>query len=293
MTKRGVVILNYNDADTVFNLMEVISNYKAIDQIVIVDNCSTDDSYIRLKEFESDKCKVIESDKNGGYSYGNNIGLKYLVEECKCDYLFVANPDVSFEENVIDRIVECFEENKEYAVLSGVMTNVNGEVFRNAFIPMPTYKDDILNCTIITRLINKRIHKAKIDYSKKIMNVDIVPGSFFSIRANVLVEIGYLDEGTFLFCEERFLRARLNSKGYLSGIITDISYLHLHSVSLKKSVKEMQTLRYLQKAQLHYHTNYTKIKGFKMGFLKFMFKYAQFETYILHPIKTLVRKVAN
>ena len=292
MYKAGIVILNYNDADTVFDLMNKISEYKAISHIVIVDNCSKDDSYIRLKKLESDRCTVIESDKNGGYSYGNNIGLKYLIDKCKCDYLFIANPDVSFEEKVIETIVQAFIENEEYGVFSGVMKNSEGQVFRNAFIPMPTYFDDILNCGIITRLINKRRHKAKIDYRKRIMDVDIVPGSFFAIKRSVLQEIDFLDEGTFLFCEERFLRARLVSKGYKSGIITGIDYLHLHSVSIKKSVKEIQTLKYLQKAQLHYHKNYTKINKYKMFFLKAMFRYARIETYILHPLKGLIRKIS-
>ncbi len=291
MYKAGIVILNYNDADTVFNLMDVISDYKSISHIVIVDNCSKDDSYIRLKKLESDRCTVIESDKNGGYSYGNNIGLRYLIDKCKCDYLFIANPDVSFEDKVIETIVQAFIENEEYGVFSGVMKNAEGKVYRNAFFQEPSYALDIINCCILTRVINKKVVKAKIDYSVDIMEVGILPGSFFGIRANALKEINYLDEGTFLFCEEIILKARLVSKGYKSGLITNIDFLHLHSVSLKKTTKEIDILKHYQKALLHYYNNYTNVKGIKIKLLKIAFKYAQIETYIVHPIKVLINKI--
>ena len=44
MTKGGF-ILNYNDADTTENLLKSIEHYSSIDNIVVVDNNSTDDSY--------------------------------------------------------------------------------------------------------------------------------------------------------------------------------------------------------------------------------------------------------
>ena len=38
------VILNYNDAPTTINLVQSIKNYSLLNFIVVVDNCSTDDS---------------------------------------------------------------------------------------------------------------------------------------------------------------------------------------------------------------------------------------------------------
>lgn len=47
--KIGVVILNYNDAETTLHLCDLIRGYSAIDHIAVVDNLSPDGSYETLK----------------------------------------------------------------------------------------------------------------------------------------------------------------------------------------------------------------------------------------------------
>ena len=74
----GIVILNYNDSDSTIELIERIKNYKILDLIVVVDNNSTDNSFELIKKYESDKIKVLKSNKNNGYGAGNNIGAKFL-----------------------------------------------------------------------------------------------------------------------------------------------------------------------------------------------------------------------
>lgn len=55
----GCVVLNYNDADTTLDLLKRIEPMEIIDQIVLVDNKSTDNSLERLKEQESNKVHVV------------------------------------------------------------------------------------------------------------------------------------------------------------------------------------------------------------------------------------------
>ena len=99
--KIGIVILNYKDFHTVIKLINLIKNYNALDKIVVVDNLSPDDSFDKLKSLKSDKVDVIQSKRNGGYSYGNNFGAFYLIEQYRIDILFIANPDVIFTENFL------------------------------------------------------------------------------------------------------------------------------------------------------------------------------------------------
>ena len=50
MSKIGMVILNYNDYETTFDMINQIKDYKVLDHIVIVDNHSTDLKYDKLKK---------------------------------------------------------------------------------------------------------------------------------------------------------------------------------------------------------------------------------------------------
>ena len=51
--KNGFVVINYNDYETTEKIIKNISDYKTIDEIVIVDNCSTDNSYDELLKLKS------------------------------------------------------------------------------------------------------------------------------------------------------------------------------------------------------------------------------------------------
>ena len=64
--KVGVVILNYNSWEMSANLAKKMSSFSVIDEVVIVDNSSTDDSFERLQALKHSKIEVVESEKNGG-----------------------------------------------------------------------------------------------------------------------------------------------------------------------------------------------------------------------------------
>ena len=280
--KTGFVVLNYNDYKTTIKLIENIKNYNSIDVIVIVDNCSTDESYKKISEYTNNKIVLIKSDKNGGYAYGNNFGIHYLIENYKCDIIFIANPDVEFEENLVVEIKRQFEKNSEYSVLSGVMFDINGQVVKAPYWNIPSYTYDLLDYFFIGRRINKK--EFKIDYKQKIMEVEVVPGSFLAIRSNVLKDIGYYDENTFLYCEESILATKLKNKGYKSGIITGISYKHMHSVSINKTFKKVDTVKIFYDSKLYYNKKYNKIGRFKECILEIAMRISLLEYKILEKI---------
>ena len=52
MRKLVFVIVNYNDYKTTKRLIDNIKDYKVIDDIYVVDNHSSDDSYDKLKKLK-------------------------------------------------------------------------------------------------------------------------------------------------------------------------------------------------------------------------------------------------
>lgn len=78
--KVGIIILNYNTGEMTRTLAKCVSEYKKVDDVVIVDNASTDDSITRLSEAVGGKIHLIQSGRNGEYSFGNNVGAKFCKE---------------------------------------------------------------------------------------------------------------------------------------------------------------------------------------------------------------------
>lgn len=84
----SVVITNYNGAEILKkNLPKVITATSDALELLVVDDCSTDNSLEVLKEL---KIKYIKTEKNSGFSTTTNLG----VQKAKGDLVVLLNSDV-------------------------------------------------------------------------------------------------------------------------------------------------------------------------------------------------------
>jgi len=212
-------------------------------------------------------CDIIQSEKNGGYAYGNNYGAKKALE-LNTDILFIGNPDVDVEEKDVDKILDGFK-TEEYSIISGIEYDINNNLSNPPVWKLHTYGDDILDCFYFGRKISKTKKGYQIDYSKTIQRVDIVKGSFFAVKLEDFIEVGGFDENTFLFCEERILAKKFLLKGKKLGIVTDAKYNHNHSESINRAYKKIyRQISILHNSKLYYYKTYTEISGLKILVLK-------------------------
>ena len=89
----GIVIVNYNDYEMTSRLINNIIDYNCLKHIVIVDNNSTDNSFEKLKEFESNRITIIKN-SNRHYASGLNVGAKCLIKKVGECNIFFSNSDV-------------------------------------------------------------------------------------------------------------------------------------------------------------------------------------------------------
>lgn len=225
----GVVVLNYNSHDLTVKLVETLISFDSINYICVVDNCSKDNFD---GDFKHSKVHYIKNTYNAGYNAGNNIGLKYLVKEKGCKYLFIANPDVIFTNDTIIEICKTFEKYPEVALISTKRYGADNAMIHQYF-NFPTLRNSICNCFFLTRMgkekLNNEIQNYQIDNAKEgIRFVDAVPGAFFALRAVFLTKNNYLYEGIFLYGEELFIGRQAYELGFKSAIINSTSYIHNH-----------------------------------------------------------------
>lgn len=287
--KAGIVILNYNDAASVVKLADSITGYASLGHIVIVDNCSTDDSFAVLRQrYEGEqKISVLSSGKNGGYSYGNNYGARYLMEHYPAEVIIIANPDVLFKEELVLSILETFEKQPEYGVLTGVMTAPDGSVDPMPYRDFFSYAHDLGDCFLTVRRLVYEKRRSAIDYSVPVMTVPVIQGSFFAITAKAFREIGGLDEKVFLYYEEMILGKRLQKAGYLTGVLTGQSYIHDHSVSIRRSMKNLRIWKNVLRSKYYYQKNYNNANVFQMGLLHIFGFFSSIEKFFIEVLRSL------
>lgn len=141
------VILNYNDAKTTEKLVRQIADYKIWHQIIIVDNASTDDSLERLKRLEKGndaKLQVLSADHNGGYGYGNNLGVRYAAAQGSATHVLIANPDVVFSEQSLKSMLAVFAHHPEVGIVTTRIRDARFPDLKNGW-PLRTFTRELLS----------------------------------------------------------------------------------------------------------------------------------------------------
>lgn len=250
----GIVVLNYNDYETTITFVEQIKDYSCLQHICIVDNASTDGSIEKLQLYQSHKLHIICSKSNQGYSSGNNLGAKYLIEERKCDYIFISNPDIEVTEKAMEEMIKTIQENNQVALL-GPTIYENGEINRGWKLPSTT-NDILSNLPSIYKIARKKLLYKEDKYDTALTKVDVVSGCFFLIKSSILKEFNYFDENTFLYYEENILGMKLKANNYSSFVLNNIRVIHHHSVSIDKSFNHLHKIKILKESQRYYQKNY-------------------------------------
>ena len=278
--KNCLIILNYNDAQSCLNLVNKIEQYKNIDKIVLVDNLSTDDSYSHLLKLQNSKIDVIQTNHNGGYSYGNNYGCFWAINKYSPDYLTICNPDIYFEEDVLEELISIMNREKEKFV-SSISCQMNCESTPNLLSTwkLPKYSDCILNnLTILRKIIGDRTIYRKDELNQTTpVQVEVLAGSFFIIRSKAFTSVNGFDDSVFLYNEENILSKKLKEKGWSNLYLNYLSYDHYHSISINKSFSsEAKKLDLAYKSRLIYCEKYLKINKIKKIFFVITYKIGKF-----------------
>jgi len=283
------IILNYNDPETTIGLVNSIVNYEILDSIVIVDNCSTDDSVSRLQALAGGKVHVISTEKNGGYGYGNNHGIRYAHGTLHASHVLIANPDVKVTEECIQAMKDSFLKISRLGVAAAVTRDGTGKVALSSW-RLNGLLGDLLDTGLITRRIfapwlNDRPELKADSEKERYVYVDAVLGSLFMADMNALMECGLYDEEVFLYYEEKILGFQLKKKGYGTILLLNQSYIHLHSVSINKNVKSiLKKQAILHKSKLHYYKNYLGINRFQECLVRAFLAFLMVEIWFLTEI---------
>lgn len=106
----AIILVNYNGADDTIDCIKSLSEIKDIEyEIVVVDNCSTDNSVDILKKYqEIYTFTLLQAEFNNGFSSGNNIGIEYAKN---ADYYLLLNNDTVVKPDFLKKLIEEFQKN--------------------------------------------------------------------------------------------------------------------------------------------------------------------------------------
>ncbi len=269
--KLAAVILNYKDALTTIDAVRRIDGFSCIDHIVIVDNASPDGSAEQIAEAfrlktpvgidqketpnesgmgkpaaqAGSRITLLKAPKNGGYGYGNNMGVKYAAEKLGAELVLIANPDACFDEKLVERMRQILAEDGKTAVVGAVMhedaesesSTLTYEEFLLSGWKERTFPEEVLHSgPLCKRFFRKKLDYPEEYYRKPAMKGEKIPvyavhGSLLMVNARHFLSIGGYDPQMFLYMEEYTLAHRCRKAG-LKTYLIPASYSHEGSHSI-------------------------------------------------------------
>ena len=262
--KIGIVIVNYNDYKTTKRLLNNIKDYKCLEEIVVVDNNSTDDSFEKLKEFESNRITIIKNSSRH-FSSGLNVGAKCLIKKVgECNIIF-SNSDVIIKgEEDLKKLSSYI---KGDIVVVGPTIEEKGKLNRGWRLPS-TNKEILFNLPLVSRYFKKKfLQYDEEHYKGETSIVDVVSGCFFMVDSKFLKQNDYFDENTFLYYEEQILSIKVLLSNKKELVSNNVKIIHDHSVSIDKSIKRVKKHKVLKTSQKYYCKKYLNANFLQMSLL--------------------------
>jgi len=224
-----IIILNWNGRDDTLECLKSLKNNDYPNyEVVIIDNGSKDKFSI-----SDSKIKVIYNKKNLGFSKGNNIGIKYALEN-NADYILLLNNDTIVSNNFLSKIVKVAESNNNYGIIGPK-------------IYFPDSKRIWFAGGKINWLYNKGTMRGfnEIDHGQynkpEIQETDYITCCCALIKKEVIEKIGLIPEEYFLYYEDTDWSLKAQKQGYRCVFVPSAIIWHKGS---KSSIAESSSYIY-------------------------------------------------
>ena len=220
------VIVNWNlKSDTLECINSLIIAGFDPEDIILVDNGSSDGSVPAFKRQFGNRLQLIKNTRNLGYAYASNQGIKYALKH-EAEWIFLLNNDALVSADIIERFDTTVKNEPQYSLLSPVIF-YHAEPDRIWFLG-----DHFIPGTLFTR--DPYRNKEYNHNFPEIIPVDFVNGCGMLVNHKVFKKIGLFDTRLIMYGEEVDFCWRAHQAGFQMATSTKAHMWHKISLSAKQ-----------------------------------------------------------
>lgn len=281
MNKGFVIIVTYNGMKWIEECLKSVLNSSVSTSIIVIDNNSSDDTVLFIKEKFTDVI-LLEQKHNLGFGKANNLGMSYALNQ-DADFVFLLNQDAFLEQNTIENLINSAQINPNFGILSPIQLEYSGKFLEYYFYKFMTednsrafFSDFVLKQDIKSVYDIDFIQAAAwflpIDTVKKIggfdpifyhygednnycqrvkfhqMNIGVVPNSFIRHDSHKPKKVDHK-----LFSEKYF-------DNYLRGVY--FTYANINNAFGKNEINKELKKSYKLLVRSFLRLNFTKVFGY-------------------------------
>ena len=254
--KIAVVILNYNSAEHTLRCLAALrAQSRVVPEIVVVDNASAPADLKKLSRLAQSGVQLIRSRKNLGFSGGMMLGAQHT----DADYVLLLNSDCEFRNDVLSILGSFMQAHPDAALCGAAQVDESGKP-RSSFNYFPSLAHSLFGYGL-SRLMNPRRYPDRRAEHAEPLQVDVVSGAAMFMRCTVLKELGGLDTGYFLYCEEEDYALRVRRAGLQTWLVPGAEIMHVGGASsqgaeLKPRLQREFYISFCRYLRLHYSPAY-------------------------------------
>lgn len=230
----AVVIVTYRVASLTIEALRSVAQERATPGLniraIVVDNSTEDlpeiEKAIRVNGWSS-WISLLAAPRNGGYGYGNNLGIAHAYCQGRPDYIYLLNPDAQVRPGAIDTLVRFLELRDDVGIVGSGFDDCQGRDWPIAF-RFPSLFSEVdagLAFGPATRVLSRWVVARRMPKTPQL--VDWICGASMLIRPAVLAATGGFDENYFLYFEETDLCYRAKQAGFTTWYIPESRVLHI------------------------------------------------------------------
>ncbi len=270
----AIVLVNWNGIELTRRCLKSLGKVSYPNfQVLIVDNGSKNEEGKILTE-EYPVHQVIQLEKNIGFTGGNNAALNQVIQD-DFDLVMLLNNDTEVESDFLGKLVDHLRSKDDTgAVQPLIISNPDRDRVWNA-------GGEINHLWMTANVLGKGTNP--IDAEQNPYEIEWITGCCFLIRAEILKEIGLLDDRYFAYVEDVDWSLRIRGAGYKLYMVPASVIYHDAggSITLKQREGSVNPIVHY----LNIRNNIFLVKSHARGFFKltsFSYQFFKLSGYIAY-----------
>jgi GT2 family glycosyltransferase len=198
-------------------------------EVWVVDNASSDGTP-EIVEEAFPNVRLIANQENLGFAAGNNLALREISDlESPADYVWLLNPDTEVLPGATAALLSVLDSYPQVGMVGAKLLNPDGSLQQSAFqfpglvqlifelLPLPAR----LYETSLNGRYPRRLYARERPFA-----VDHPLGATMMVRANVVAQVGLMDEEYRMYCEEIDWCWRMRKAGWRALCVPAAQVIH-------------------------------------------------------------------
>ena len=234
----SVIMVVFRTGQALFNAIPHVLAEPLVDELVVVDNGSTPQDEIRLRQIaEAERrLRLVQGHGNIGFARGCNLG----VRTAKGQHLVILNPDAYLQPGCISSLIEASRHFPSPTVVGARVLNDDGTEQRGGRRGEVTPVTTLLSFSHLSLSLpffrKYEIHKEDEALPDRPIAVPTISGACFHMSREDFNALNGFDERYFLHVEDIDLCWRARRMGGSVVFAPDATVVHLGSTSHKHPV---------------------------------------------------------